>query len=146
MPGRRHQTNQKSDLENPIMLFCSYDSKSIVHKELFSKGQSVNVVFYLGVLRRLVYRVCRMRLGYHGEGSWRLMGDNALTHRSTENRALTINDSLDSPDLTSCYFHIFGFTKKNCCYIFKKSYLERTQYIKISQKGNFSYYLIQCQF
>lgn len=88
------------------MLICFYDSKGIIHKEFVPPDQTVNAVFYLGVLKRLVRRICRIRPEYREEGSWRLLHDNAPSHRSTlvtdfltKKRILTINHSPYSPDL-----------------------------------------------
>jgi len=60
-----------------------YGSKGIVHKEFVPPGQNVNAVFYLGVLKRLVRRIRRVRPEYREDGSWRLLHDNAPSHRST---------------------------------------------------------------
>ena len=78
------------------MLICFYDSKGIVHKEFVPTGQTVNAIFYLG---------------YREGGNWRLLHENAPSHRSTlmtdfltRNRILTIN----SPDMAPCDFYLFG--------------------------------------
>ena len=72
-------------------------------------------LFYVGVLKRLVSRIRRIRPKYHEEGSWRLLHDNAPSHRSiltmdylTKNRIVTINHSPYSPDMAPCNFHLFG--------------------------------------
>lgn len=109
---------KKSRLEKSkvkTMLICFYDSKGIMHKEFVPPGQTVNAVFYLGVLKRLVHRIRRIRPEYREEGSWRLLHDNAPSHRSTlvtdfltRNRILSINHSPYSPDLAPCDFYLFG--------------------------------------
>lgn len=77
---------------------------------LYSLFQTINASFYLGVLKCLVHRI---RPEYHAEESWRLLHDNAPSHRSTlvtnfvtRNRILTINNF--SSDLAPCDFHLFG--------------------------------------
>ena len=57
----------------------------------------------------------RILTEYHEEGSWRLLRDNAPSHRSTlvtdfltKNRILTINHSPYSPDLAPCDFYLFA--------------------------------------
>ena len=97
------------------MLICFYDSKGIVHKEFVPAGQTVNAVFYVSVLKRLVHRIRRIRPEYREEGSWRLLHDNAPSHRSTlvtdfltKNDILTINHSPYSPDMAPCDFYLFG--------------------------------------
>ena len=93
------------------MLICFYDSKGIVHKEFVPTGQTVNAIFYLGVLKRLLYRIRRIRPEYREGGSWRLLHDNTPSHRSTlvtdfftRNRILTISHSPYSPDMAPCDF------------------------------------------
>ncbi|KAG5338749.1 MOS1T transposase, partial [Acromyrmex charruanus] len=70
---------------------------------------------YLGVLRRLLHRIRRIRPEYREEGNWRLLHDNAPSHRSTlitdflsKNRILLVNHSPYSPDLAPCDFYLFG--------------------------------------
>uniref|UniRef100_A0A0K0E213 FERM domain-containing protein n=1 Tax=Strongyloides stercoralis TaxID=6248 RepID=A0A0K0E213_STRER len=40
------------------MLICYHDSKDIIHKEFVPNGTKVNAEYYLGVLRRLISRIC----------------------------------------------------------------------------------------
>ena len=63
------------------MLICFYDSKGIIHKEFVPTGQTVNAVFYVGVLKRLVSLIRRIRPEYREEGSGRLLHDNTFTVR-----------------------------------------------------------------
>lgn len=70
-PATKKSRFQKSKVKT--MLICFYDSKGIVHKEFVPPGQTVNAVFYLGVLKRLVHRIRRIRPEYREEGSWRLL-------------------------------------------------------------------------
>ena len=49
----------------------------------FPKGQTVNGVFYLGIMQRLLARICRVPPEYCEIGSWRLLQDNTPAHRST---------------------------------------------------------------
>ena len=80
------------------MLICFYDSKGIIYKEFIPTGQTDNAVLYVGVSKRLVLRIRRMQPENREEGSWRLLHDNAPSHRSTlttdyltKNRIVTIN-------------------------------------------------------
>ena len=93
-------------------MICFYDSKGTIHKEFVPTGQIVNAVFYVGVFKRLVSRIRRIRPEYREEGIWRLLHDNAASHRSTlatdylnKNRIVTINHS---PDMAPCDFYLFG--------------------------------------
>ena len=104
---------EKSKIKS--MLICFYDSKGIVHKEFVPTGQTVNAIFYLGVLKSLLHRIRRIQPEYREGGSWSLLHGNAPSHRSTlvtdfltRNRILTINHSPYSPDMAPCDFYLFG--------------------------------------
>ena len=93
------------------MLICFYDSKDIIYKEFVPTGRTINAVFYVGVLKR----IRRIRPEYREEEGWRLLHDNAPSHRSTlttdyltTNRIETINHSPYSPDMAPCGFYLFG--------------------------------------
>lgn len=112
-PNPKKSRLEKSKVKT--MLICFYDSKGIIHKEFVPPGQTVNAVFYLGVMRRLLSRIRRVRPEYREPGSWRLLHDNAPAHRSTlitdfitKNHILTINHSPYSPDMAPCDFFLFG--------------------------------------
>ena len=51
------------------MLICFYDSKGIIHEEFDPTDQTVNAMVYVGVLKRLVSRIRRIRPEYREEGS-----------------------------------------------------------------------------
>lgn len=112
-PKPKKTRQEKSKIKS--MLTCFYDSKGIVHKEFVPTGQTVNAVFYLGVMKRLLARIHRVRPEYRENGSWRLLHDNAPAHRSTlvtdfltKNHILTVNHSPYSPDLAPFDFYLFG--------------------------------------
>ena len=81
------EPNQKNRAwKNQKSKHCSslfYDSKGIIHKEFVRPGKTVNAVYYLGVMKRLLARIRRVRPEYRKSGSWRLLHDNASSHRST---------------------------------------------------------------
>ena len=86
-----------------------------MHREFVLKGQTVNAVFYLSVMKRLMGLICRVLSEYPEKGSWRLLHDNALAHRSTlitnlltKNGILTINHFPYSPDLVLCNLYLCG--------------------------------------
>ena len=64
------------------MLICFYDSNWIIHKEFIPTGQTVNAVFYVGVLKRLESLIRPIQPEYREEGSWRLLHDKAPSRRS----------------------------------------------------------------
>ena len=97
------------------LLITFYDSKGIIHKEFVPPGKTVNAVYYLGVMKRLLARIRRVRPEYRESRSWRLLHDNEPSHRSTlvtaffiKNHILTLNHSPYSPDLAPCDFYLFG--------------------------------------
>ena len=51
------------------MLIVFYDSKWIIHKELIQPTQIINVLYYVGVLKRLFSRIRRIRPEYRDPGS-----------------------------------------------------------------------------
>ena len=104
---------EKSKIKTLLITF--YDSKGIIHKEFVPPGKTVDAVYFLGVMKRLLAGIRRVRPEYRESGSWRLLDDNAPSHRSTlvtnffiENHILTLNHSLYSPDLAPCDFYLFG--------------------------------------
>lgn len=112
-PNPKKIRQEKSKIKSMLMLF--YDSKGIVHKEFVPTGQTVNAVYYVDVMKRLLARIRRKRPEYRENGSWRLLHDNAPAHRSTlvtdfltKNHILTVNHSPYSPDLAPCDFYLFG--------------------------------------
>ena len=54
-----------------------------IHKEFIPPGKTVNAVYYLGVMKRSLARIRRVRPECRESGSWRLLHDNAPSHRST---------------------------------------------------------------
>ena len=87
----------------------------IVHKEFVPTDETVYAIFYLGVLKRLLHRIRRIRPEYREGGSWRLLHDNAPSHRSTlvtdfltRNRILAINHSPHLSDMAPCDFYLSG--------------------------------------
>ena len=70
-------------------------------------------MYYLGVIKRLLTRIRHVLPEYRKSGSWRLLHDNAPSHRSTlvffiKNHILTLNHSPYSPDLAPRDFYLFG--------------------------------------
>ena len=97
------------------LLITFYDSKGIIHKEFVPLGKTFNAVYYLTVMKRLLARIRRVRPEYRESESWRLLHDNALSHRSTlvtdffiKNHILSLNHSPYSPDLAPSDFYLFG--------------------------------------
>ena len=52
----KNKTRQeKSKIKSMLIYF--YDSKGIIHKEFVPTGQTVDAVFYVGVLKRMVSHI-----------------------------------------------------------------------------------------
>ena len=54
-----------------------------MYREFVPQGETVNAVFYLDVMKRLLARIRRVQPEYRGRKSWRLLHDNKSAHRST---------------------------------------------------------------
>ena len=75
MEESKQRNTKKSRLEKSkvkTMLICFYDSEGIVHKEFVPTGETVNGVFYVDVMKRLLLRIRRVRPQYRKNGSWHL--------------------------------------------------------------------------
>lgn len=59
------------------MLIAFLDNEGIICKEFVPPAQTVNVVFYEEVLKRLLQRIRRVRPDLHVSGKWVLVHDNA---------------------------------------------------------------------
>ena len=71
-----------------------------MHREFVPKSQTVDDMFYLGVMKHLLESISRVRPEYREKGIWFLLHDNVSTHRSAlitdflaNNVILTINHS-----------------------------------------------------
>jgi len=73
------------------MLICFFDHKGIVHKEHVPPGQTVNVAFYVEVLKRLRENVWRKRPDQWRNNTWLLHYGNAPAHAALLTRRF-LND------------------------------------------------------
>lgn len=82
----------------------------IVHREFVPPGQTVNGEYYVGVIKRLLTRIRRVRSEYC------LLHNNAPPHLVfdflTKNRVLSIQHGSYSPDLAVFYFPKLNLTMK----------------------------------
>ena len=72
---------QKSRVKTMLVIF--FDWQGIIHKEFVPEGETINAVYYIGVMERLLNRIQRVRLGMCESGDWFLLHDNALSHNVT---------------------------------------------------------------
>ena len=59
------------------MLVIFFDWQGVIHKEFVPEGDTINAVYYKGVMERLLNRIWRVRPGMCESGDWFLLHDNA---------------------------------------------------------------------
>ncbi|GFT63952.1 mariner mos1 transposase [Trichonephila clavipes] len=91
------------------MIIVFFDIRGIVHCEFVPQGQTVNLDFYLEVLRRLKRRIARVRADI--KDTVKLHHDNATSHTAfiitnflARSNTPVIPHPLYSPDLAPCDF------------------------------------------
>ena len=57
--------------------------QGVIHKEFVPEGETINAVYYKGVMERLLNRTRRVRLGMCEYGDWFLLHNNAPSHNAT---------------------------------------------------------------
>ena len=88
-------------------------AKGVIHKEFVPEGETINAVYYKGVMERLLNRIRPVRLGMCESGDWFLLHDNAPSHNATvkqflARRKVTVLDHLRySPDLAPADYFLF---------------------------------------
>ena len=55
----------------------------VIHKEFVPEGETINAVYYKGVMERLLNRIRHVRPGMCESGDWFLLHDNAPSHNAT---------------------------------------------------------------
>ena len=93
---------QKSCMKTMLVIF--FDWQGVIHKEFVP--ETINAVYYKGVMERLLNRNQRVRPGMCESGDWFLLHDNAPSHNATivkqflAQRKVTVLDHPSySPDL-----------------------------------------------
>jgi hypothetical protein len=71
---------QKSKIKTVLILF--FYNQDVIHKEFVPEVQTVNSVFYVDVIGRLLNCIARVRPQFRAEGSWFFLHHNAPS-RST---------------------------------------------------------------
>jgi histone-lysine N-methyltransferase SETMAR len=103
---------QKS--KTKIMLMKFLEKQGFIHKELVPVGQTVNSVFYVEVIGRVLKRISHVRPQFRAEGSWFLLHDNSPSHSAlvvktflAQHGVVEISHPPYSPDLTQADFFSF---------------------------------------
>ena len=59
------------------MLVIFFDWQGVIHKEFVPEGETINAVYYEGVMERLLNRIRRVTPGMCESGDWFLLHNNA---------------------------------------------------------------------
>jgi len=73
--------SQKSRVKSMLMIF--FEWQGVIHKEFVPEGETINAVYYKGVMQSLLNRIRRVRPGMCESGDWFLLHDNAPSHNAT---------------------------------------------------------------
>jgi hypothetical protein len=86
----------------------------IIHKEFVPEGETINAVYYKGVMERLLNRIRRVRPGMWESGDWFLLHDNAPSHNATivkqflaQQKVPVLDHPLYSPDSAPADYFLF---------------------------------------
>jgi len=96
------------------MLIVIFDMEGIVNYEYVPQGQTVNLQFYLQVLKRLRLAVSRKMPQKQPAGAWALHHDNAPAHTVHSIQVFlashgnpVVQQSVYYPDKAPCYFRLY---------------------------------------
>ena len=65
------------------MLLIFFDWQGVIHKESVLEGETINPVYYKGVMERLLNRIRCVRPGMCESGDWFLLHDDTPSHNVT---------------------------------------------------------------
>jgi len=65
------------------VLVIFFDWQGVIHKEFVLDGQTINAVYYKGVMERLLDGIRGARPGMCESGDWSLLHDNAPSYNAT---------------------------------------------------------------
>jgi len=72
---------QKSCVKTMLVIFFNW--QGVIHKEFVPEGETINAVYYEGVMERLLNRIRYVRPGMCESGNWFLLHENAPSHNAT---------------------------------------------------------------
>jgi len=116
-PRPKKMLFQKSHVK---MLVIFFDWQGVIQKEFVPEDESINAVYYKGVMERLLNRIQRVRPGMCDSDDWFLLHDNAPSHNATivkqflAQRRVTVFDHPPySPDLAPADYLLFPKVKSH---------------------------------
>jgi len=97
------------------MLVIFFDWQGVIHKEFIPEGETINAVYYKGVLERLLNRIRRVTPGMCESGDSFLFHDNAtIVKQFLAQRKVTVLDHPPySPDLEPADYVSFPKVKSH---------------------------------
>ena len=102
------------------MLVIFFDWQGVIHREFVPEGETINAVYYKGVMERLLNRIRRVRPGMCESSDWILLHENAPSHNFTivkqflAQRKVTVLDHPPySPDLAPADYFLFQKVKSH---------------------------------
>jgi len=91
-----------------------FDWQGLIHKGFVPEGETINAVYYKGVMERLLNIIRRVRLGMCESGDWFLLHDNAPFHNATivkqflaQLKVTVLDHRTYSPDLAPADYFLF---------------------------------------
>jgi len=102
------------------MLVIFFDWQGVIHKEFVPEGETINTVYYKGVMERLLNRIRHVRPGMCESLDWFLLHDNAPPHNPTivkqflaQRKVIVLNHPPYSPDLAPADYFLFPKVNSN---------------------------------
>ena len=102
------------------MLVIFFEWQGVIHKEFVPEGETINAVYYKGVMERLLNRVRRVRSGKCESGDWFLLHNNVPSHNATivkqflaQWKVTVLDHPPHSPDLAPADYFLFPKVKSH---------------------------------
>ena len=115
--GKKKLRFQKSRVKTMLVIF--FDWQGVIHKEFVPEGETINAVYYKGVIESLLNGIRRVRPGMCESGDWFLLHDKAPSHETIvkqflAQRKVTVLDHPPySPDLAPADYFLFPKVKSH---------------------------------
>jgi histone-lysine N-methyltransferase SETMAR len=102
------------------MLVIFFDWQGVIHKEFVPEGETLNEVYYKGVIERLLHGIRHVRTGRCESGDWFLLHNNATSHNTTivkqflaQQKVTVLDHPPYSPDLAPADYFLFPKVKSH---------------------------------